>query len=287
MKQKSPYIIVNPRGRVDDVLFNVTHHFLDGEVRLHTHSCVEFTFFEKGFGRHISRRHYQIIHPGDVCVTLNHGFHGIQKPQDMQVYNITCSQNLLDHLGVKVKFLSQLETLFSIQGRCVFFHLNPQEREDVMAICDRMFRLYSRDRDGNRVALWALMMTLMCILAQAEIVIHAERKNVPSGMDAIMKYIDGHFREPLDLAGLAAMAGLSPGHFIKVFKDSYSLPPIDYVREVRLNEACRMLLTTNLPLSRIAAEVGWGSVSNFIHYFVSKNDITPARYRRINRNPQL
>ena len=78
-----------------------------------------------------------------------------------------------------------------------------------------------------------------------------------------------------------------PGHFIKVFKDSYSLPPIDYVREVRLNEACRMLLTTNLPLSRIAAEVGWGSVSNFIHYFVSKNNITPARYRRINRNPQL
>jgi AraC-like DNA-binding protein len=82
------------------------------------------------------------------------------------------------------------------------------------------------------------------------------------------------------LAELAASVGLSPYHFVRSFKASVSLPPHSYQIQLRMNRARELLETTALPVTGIAAQVGYDDPSNLARLFHKHFGVTPAAYRR-------
>ena len=61
---------------------------------------------------------------------------------------------------------------------------------------------------------------------------------------------DREYAQPLDLDGLAAAAGLSKYHFLRLFKATYGLTPAEYVSQRRIERAQDLLRATNLTLTR-------------------------------------
>ena len=95
-----------------------------------------------------------------------------------------------------------------------------------------------------------------------------------------VQHIHAHFREPLDMASVAALVGLSPSQFTRSFKRFLGQPPAQYIIRQRIHAACHELLATDKTAGAIAQDVGFCDQSAFTRAFEKVTGQTPARYRR-------
>jgi AraC-like DNA-binding protein len=99
-------------------------------------------------------------------------------------------------------------------------------------------------------------------------------------MTAALAYLHESFREPLALPVLAQRVGLSPATLSRSFHRTYGRTLTDELHRVRVAEACRLLVTTDEPVSRISGEVGFGTIAQFNRIFRRARGTTPTEFRR-------
>ncbi|HKU13004.1 MAG TPA: AraC family transcriptional regulator [Steroidobacteraceae bacterium] len=95
----------------------------------------------------------------------------------------------------------------------------------------------------------------------------------------VARYIDTHYHEPCSLDELAAQAGMSPFHFLRVYRRVTGQTPHRHVLTTRLRHAARRLRTSHDRIAHIALEVGFGDVSHFNASFASHFRVGPRAYR--------
>src|SRR5688572_21023878 len=85
--------------------------------------------------------------------------------------------------------------------------------------------------------------------------------------------------EPISLRDMSRVAYLSEFHFNRVFHQITGLPPAKFISAMRLNEAKRLLLNTNLSITDISFEVGYTSLSTFTRRFNQRVGLGPREFR--------
>jgi len=103
---------------------------------------------------------------------------------------------------------------------------------------------------------------------------------------SVIAYIDEHYLDEITSADLAAVAGLSVPHFNRRFRQVLRLSPMEYILSRRIQEAQRLLSTTDHPVGRIAIETGFYDQSHFTKRFGKLVGITPLQYRKRYRSPR-
>jgi len=103
---------------------------------------------------------------------------------------------------------------------------------------------------------------------------------VSEHLKAVIKHIESHCSEPLTVPELARFAGMSPGHFSRVFKSFMRKTPMEYVIDCRMRQAAYLLRDSDLSVGQVAAEVGVTNFSYFIKMFKSGYADTPSQYRK-------
>ena len=96
--------------------------------------------------------------------------------------------------------------------------------------------------------------------------------------DAIER-IETSCQSPLSLADLAAAAGFSPFHFLRLFRRVTGTTPHRYLVDARLRLAARLLLDTRRPVTDIAYAVGFQDLSNFVRTFHRAIGASPRSFR--------
>jgi len=109
----------------------------------------------------------------------------------------------------------------------------------------------------------------------------SERKAV--GGNAAVKeavgYISTHYTEPLTLQQIAEVVGLSASYLSALFIQKLGLGFREYVNHIRIEEAKRLLTSTQYPLSQIGMDVGFSDQSYFSKVFKKTVGISPNQYR--------
>jgi AraC-like DNA-binding protein len=102
-------------------------------------------------------------------------------------------------------------------------------------------------------------------------------------------WLDEHAAEPVDLQTAAAVAGLSPYHFLRVFSLVVGITPHQYVMRARLRRAARLLASSDLAITSVAYESGFTDVSNFARSFRRAAGKSPRDFRNFcqDRRPAL
>ena len=95
----------------------------------------------------------------------------------------------------------------------------------------------------------------------------------------VLDHIEAHLGEELTLAGLAAVACLSPCHFSRCFKRAVGVGPHRYVARRRIERAREMIRRTEEPIAAIAQALGFADQSHFTNAFRRETGATPARFR--------
>lgn len=106
------------------------------------------------------------------------------------------------------------------------------------------------------------------------------RRRTAEALEQTRCFMDGHFSEDLDLATVAGVAGLSPFHFGRLFKEFTGQSPHQYLLLKRLELAATLLRETELRVTEVALSVGFQDVTNFARAFRRHTGLSPSHYRR-------
>lgn len=93
-------------------------------------------------------------------------------------------------------------------------------------------------------------------------------------------YLHQHYNQPVRLADLADLTGMTANYISRRFKQEYGLTPIVYQYQLRIKAACRLLTTTDDSIQRIAATVGFEDIYYFSRRFRKIQGMPPGRYRK-------
>lgn len=101
-------------------------------------------------------------------------------------------------------------------------------------------------------------------------------------MAPVLEYIHRELAEPIRVEDLADIACLSESHFHTTFKQAFGASPIQYIRALRIREACRLLMGTHRQVQEIAEMTGFGNAYYFCRAFKAQLNVSPSQYRKIN-----
>jgi AraC-like DNA-binding protein len=96
-------------------------------------------------------------------------------------------------------------------------------------------------------------------------------------------WIDAHSHRQIDLEDAADQAGISPFHFLRLFRHVLGVTPHQYLVRSRLRHAARRLADDDCPITDIAYDVGFGDLSNFVRTFHRAAGASPLRFRQASR----
>src|SRR5262249_4118682 len=105
----------------------------------------------------------------------------------------------------------------------------------------------------------------------------------PGALRRVRDYIEQHLAENLLTNVLARIAGLSPGHFNRAFKQSTGDSPHHYIICKRVAIAKELLVQSSRALADIAPDVGFADQAHFCRTYVAVTGETPSACRRRHR----
>ena len=103
----------------------------------------------------------------------------------------------------------------------------------------------------------------------------------------VKNYIAKNYMDELRLAQLAEIAGMSPSAFSRFFKLHTGRNLSDYIIDIRLGYAARMLVDTSRSISEISYACGFNNLSNFNRIFKRKKECSPSEFRENYRKTRI
>lgn len=105
---------------------------------------------------------------------------------------------------------------------------------------------------------------------------HADKERI----ERIVQYTMDNFKEEIRLETIAAIACMSPHAFCAYFKKRTRKTYVDFLNEIRIGYACKLLLTTEMNILSVCFDSGFNNVANFNRQFLKVKQQKPSVYRR-------
>lgn len=102
----------------------------------------------------------------------------------------------------------------------------------------------------------------------------------PAYLVKIKEEFDLHYYCRFSLDDLAAVHKISKYRLCREFSRCYGLSPIKYLNQIRIQNACLLLVSGDMHINEIAAAVGIENTNHFIRLFKQQQDMTPMQYRQ-------
>lgn len=136
------------------------------------------------------------------------------------------------------------------------------------------------DRDDCLRGLLAALLILHGRLPRRETENRENRLSTLERLHPVLQYIDQHYTEELTAEQLARQMFIHPATLRDWFRDGVGQTPMRYVHRVRISVACSLLRGTGRPITEVAGEAGYRSLSSFNRHFQEICGLSPTEYRR-------
>lgn len=145
-------------------------------------------------------------------------------------------------------------------------------------LATRLHQEFCREDAASGLAIEGLTSAVL-----AQLIRVAERgaydEPTPPWLPTVLNLLDKRYRSAVRLAEVAAHAGVNPRYLSRVFRRCVGVTLTGYVRRRRIDWAGERLVTTDLPLSRIAMEAGFTDQAHFARLFKRVTGLTPRAFR--------
>lgn len=112
--------------------------------------------------------------------------------------------------------------------------------------------------------------------------------NQTDNINAIYNYTFDHFQNKITIEEVAAIANVSPHSFCRYFKTRTLKTYWQFLLEVRIGYACKLIIENDMSISQICYSCGFNNLSNFNRQFKSITQMTPSQYMKVHlRIPAL
>lgn len=258
-----------------------------GAVPAHTHDFVELVFILRGSTIHTIRfandeKVSYGLFPGDVFAIQPGESHGYHNSQNVYYYNIVFSPKMIEAERPVLSSLPAYDALFdTAHFPRNKVHLPLHERIFAVDCLQRVIGELARRRGGYELCVKSVFVEFLVNLCRHGVSL-SDREGSRNS-DGILRTISLFEEAPgksYQIAGLARIAAMSESLYFAKFRLVTGMSPMEYLMNLRLDKALRMLLATEDSIEVIARECGFCDSNHFIKTFRARNGLTPARYRR-------
>ena len=102
----------------------------------------------------------------------------------------------------------------------------------------------------------------------------------------VLRYMERQLGMHITTADLARHTHMTPKTFYRYFKTATGMAPIDYLLDMRLKHARRMLVETAIPVKQVADQCGFSTTSYFGQQFRKAFGVSPGQFRKKSAEPK-
>lgn len=102
-----------------------------------------------------------------------------------------------------------------------------------------------------------------------------------SRIDKIIVYLNKNYTRQIDLNEISSLAAMNPAAFCRFFKSKTGKSFKNYILEMRIGYACKLLLMGDMNISQISVECGFDTISHFNKSFKKHTGFTPSYYKKM------
>lgn len=178
------------------------------------------------------------------------------------------------HIGDRQVLLFNMELDARWTERAMFSEPWSVSGGPLVRLAESLYREFRSPDDLTPLAVEALLL---------EMAVSKKRSDAgacPGWMRRAIELLHASFRGPVQVRQLAAEVGVHPAHFSRAFRQHQGCTPAEYMRRLRLDAACKMLVATLESGAVIAARCGFSDQSHMTRVFSGCLGMTPAEYRR-------
>ena len=150
-------------------------------------------------------------------------------------------------------------------------------------LAGKLFDEYRRMDDLSPLAIEGLALEIVAETARSgsHLSSRTPRRTPPRWLRMAEDILHEHFSETLTLHHVARTISVHPVHLARVFREFHGQTMGDYVRQLRIDFACRELSSTSAPLVDVALNAGFSSHGHFSSTFKRLTGLTPTEYRKV------
>lgn len=141
----------------------------------------------------------------------------------------------------------------------------------------KLYREFLEMDSASPLAIEGLTLEMLAEVSRRPVGISDRRP--PRWLTRALELLNEQFSEHLTIAHLATSVGVHPVHLAREFRRFYRCTIGEYVRQLRIEHACRALYTSEAPLASIASTAGFSDQSHFSRAFKRLIGVTPGEYR--------
>jgi AraC-like DNA-binding protein len=258
------------------------------DVNWHFHSEYQLFIVLKGSGTRFIGDHMQSFKEGDMVLTgpdLPHlwkndkVYHNPENHLETHGIVIYFPDNFLNNSVFQLMEFESIAKMLkkSIRGIEIFGKTNLQIKE-------MMVDLLKLKGGVSIIHLLKILQTIAdstdCKLIADAAYINTNKESEKDRMGHVYEYVMQNFHGKVSLEEAAQLSNLSVSAFSRFFKSRVNKSFSDFLTEVRISHACKLLHETDLNISEISYDCGFFTLSNFNKLFKERIKMTPVQYRK-------
>ena len=258
--------------------------------QLHYHKFIEIVYFDKGSGYHTFEGNKHRVSAGDLYVINPFISHEFQADEEgvLRVINIMFYADFFD-LNVEANsFIENVyKTLFGKElkesKRVNVIHLRGERQQSFGEMFHAMLKEFQDKSDGylkvlhNQLSILLISLFRDYVSETSKLGLTVFQKN---RVESAIKYLDVHFTQNVNVDTIAKKIGFCSLYFNHLFKVYTGNTIPQYIKNKRLEHACRLLEQTDKSVEQICYDVGYSDVKHFYKIFREHKKMTPGEYRK-------
>lgn len=268
-----------------DVLYIADRHKKEFTYPIHNHSVYELNFVENAKGvRRIVGDSQEVIGDYDLCLITSPVLEHVWEQNE-------CHSDDIREITVQFDFSMSDETLFGRNPYASITRMMQEAKKGLSFPLQAIMKVYgmldtlSSVKDGFYAVqqfLTILYELSRCENARTLASSSYAKVTVEDDSRRILKvknFISKNYMDELRLPELASLAGMSSSAFSRFFKLHTGRNISEYIIDLRLGYAARMLVDTDKCISEIGFDCGFNNLSNFNRIFKKKKGCSPSEFR--------
>lgn len=238
----------------------------------HFHEDVELLLIEKGEVELVANTKVLVLKEGCMAVLPPSVTHSIKSiATDSEIRGLVFNLKLLKR---PISFVLNTDC-FVLKPDSPFYQKTRAEFESAV-------RLYDNPNQGYKLEMCSHLFMIFAMLTNAEFVLPESEDGLQKRLTPALDYISENFSQPIKISELSSLICVCDDHFIRLFKSATSKTPSEYIMDLRISNAMRLLSTDTLSVSEIAQKTGFLNAAYFTKTFRRKLGMTPSEYRHNN-----
>lgn len=259
----------------------------ESEMYIHSHdNYSELVIVMEGSADHYVDGETRRISKGDVFVISNNTEHGYTEVKDFQICNIMFRPSFVFSKEIDIFNSEGFQALFVLEPQYIKensfksrLRLDTKDFVNVCRIIENIYAEYYSESDGRKTIVISEFMRLCVTLSRLYSFDPDETGTSLINLAKAVTYIEKNFDKKISTGYLAKLSNYSLRQFLRVFKRAYGLTPTDYIMNIRIKNACRLLRASDYPITQIALSCGFCDSNYFSRAFKKEKKLSPTQYR--------